>query len=103
MLRLHGYFRSSASYRCRIALNLKGLGYERVCVNLVKDGGQQLGAAYCALNPQALLPTLEHDGYILTQSLAIIEYIELWPRAAAAAGRWRDAGQNSRLRAGDRR
>jgi maleylpyruvate isomerase len=97
MLRLHGYFRSSASYRCRIALNLKGLGYERVCVNLVKDGGQQLGAAYRALNPQALLPTLEHEGHILTQSLAIIEYIEeTWPDPPLLPG---NAAMRARIRA----
>ncbi len=81
MLKLHGYFRSSASYRCRIALNLKGLAYEMAFVHLVRDGGQQLSSGYRALNPQALLPTLEHDGRVLTQSLAIIEYLdEVWPR-----------------------
>jgi len=81
VLKLHGYFRSSASYRCRIALNLKGLAYEMAFVHLVRDGGQQLSSGYRALNPQALLPTLEHDGRVLTQSLAIIEYLdEVWPR-----------------------
>ena len=76
MLKLHSYFRSSASYRCRIALNLKGLPYEMAFVHLVKDGGQQYAATYRALNPQALLPTLEHEGRVLTQSLAIVEYLE---------------------------
>ena len=56
MLKLYGYWRSSAAYRVRIALNLKGLAYESVPVHLVKDGGQQHGADYRALNPQGLLP-----------------------------------------------
>ena len=76
MLRLHSYFRSSAAYRCRIALNMKGLAHETAFVHLVKDGGQQNSPAYRALNPQALVPTLEHDGQVLTQSLAIIEYLD---------------------------
>lgn len=76
MMRLHGYFRSSSSYRCRIALNLKGLAYEQVSVHLVKDGGQQKTAAYKALNPQGLVPTLEVDGLVLTQSPAILEWLE---------------------------
>jgi maleylacetoacetate isomerase len=97
MLKLHGYCRSSASYRCRIALNLKGLPYEQVLVHLLKDGGQQHGAAYRALNPQALLPTLEHDGGIVTQSLAIIEYLEeLWPNPPLLP---RDAATRARVRA----
>lgn len=76
MIRLYGYFRSSSSYRCRIALNLKGLDYETVPVHLLKDGGQQHSAAYRALNPQGLLPTLEADGLVLTQSPAILEWLE---------------------------
>ena len=80
MLKLHSYYRSSASYRCRIALNLKGLPYDLEFVHLVKDGGQQNAPNYRSLNPQGLLPTLEHDGRVLTQSLAIIEYLEeTWP------------------------
>ena len=71
MLKLYGYFRSSAAYRCRIALNLKGLAYETSLVHLIKDGGQQNAPAYRALNPQSLVPTLEHDGRVITQSLAI--------------------------------
>ena len=62
MLKLYSYFRSSAAYRCRIALNLKGLAHETAFVHLIKDGGQHNAPAYRALNPQALLPTLEHDG-----------------------------------------
>jgi maleylpyruvate isomerase len=80
VLKLHSYYRSSASYRCRIALNLKGLPYDLEFVHLVKDGGQQNAPNYRAINPQGLLPTLEHDGRVLTQSLAIIEYLEeTWP------------------------
>jgi maleylacetoacetate isomerase len=71
---LFDYFRSSASYRVRIALNLKGVGHERVPVNLV-DGAQR-AADYRAVNPQALVPALEIDGHRLTQSLAIIFYLD---------------------------
>ncbi|HEX8061947.1 MAG TPA: maleylacetoacetate isomerase [Allosphingosinicella sp.] len=72
--RLFDYFRSSACYRVRIALNLKGVDYEAVQVNLV-EGGQK-GPEYRALNPQGLIPALEIDGRLLTQSLAIIDYLE---------------------------
>jgi len=75
-MRFHGYFRSSSSYRCRIAFNLKGLEYEFVPVHLVKDGGQHKSAAYRALNPQGLVPTLEVDGLVLTQSPAILEWLD---------------------------
>jgi maleylpyruvate isomerase len=79
-MKLYGYFRSSASYRVRIALNLKGLAYESVAVHLVKNGGEQLSASFRALNPEALVPALvdEHEGneVALSQSLAIIEYLE---------------------------
>ena len=77
-MKLYGYFRSSASYRVRIALNLKGLAYDSVPVHLLKQGGQQLTADYRAINPDALVPVLvdaTHDA-TLTQSLAIIEYLE---------------------------
>ena len=73
-MKLHGYFRSSASYRVRIALNLKGLRAEHLPHHLRK--GEQCAPAYLALNPQGLVPTLENDGEILTQSLAIIEWLE---------------------------
>jgi maleylacetoacetate isomerase len=76
MMRFHGYFRSSSSYRCRIAFNLKGLSPEFVPVHLLKDGGQQKSAAYRALNPQALVPVLEVDGLVLTQSPAILEWLD---------------------------
>jgi len=75
-MRFHGYFRSSSSYRCRIAFNLKGLAYDFVPVHLVRDGGGQKTAAYRALNPQALVPTLEVDGQVLTQSPAILEWLD---------------------------
>lgn len=73
---LYTFFRSSASYRVRIALNLKGLSYEQAPVHLRRGGGEQLTAAYRAINPQALVPALEDGGRVLTQSLAIIEYLE---------------------------
>ena len=76
MIRFHGYFRSSSAYRCRIAFNLKGLEYDFVSVHLRKDGGQQKTPAYRALNPQALVPTLEAGDFKLTQSLAIIEWLD---------------------------
>jgi maleylacetoacetate isomerase len=74
-MKLHGYFRSSASYRVRIALNLKGLSAEHLSHHLRK--GEQRAADYLAINPQGLVPTLEGDGgAILTQSLAIIEWLD---------------------------
>ncbi|MFZ5606124.1 MAG: maleylacetoacetate isomerase [Pseudomonadota bacterium] len=82
-LRLYSYWRSSAAYRVRIGLNLKGLAYDTVPVHLVLDGGQQHSAAYRDLNPQALVPTLCHGQRRLTQSLAILEYLdEVWPEPA---------------------
>lgn len=75
-MKLYTFFRSSASYRVRIALNLKGLSYEQAPVHLRRGGGEQLTAAYRAINPQALVPALEDGGRVLTQSLAIIEYLE---------------------------
>jgi maleylacetoacetate isomerase len=71
---LFDYFRSSASYRVRIALNLKGVQYDRVTVNLLQGG--QRAPDYRAVNPQALVPTLEIDARRLTQSLAIIDYLD---------------------------
>ena len=71
---LHDYWRSSAAYRVRIALNLKGVAYESRPVNLVE--GEQCGTANRARNPQGLVPTLEADGVAITQSLAIIDWLE---------------------------
>ncbi len=74
-MKLHGYFRSSASYRVRIALNLKGLDADHLPHHLRK--GEQRDPAYLALNPQGLVPALQDDtGAVLTQSLAIIEWLE---------------------------
>jgi maleylacetoacetate isomerase len=72
--RLFDYFRSSASYRVRIALNLKGVDYESAPVNLLEGGHR--APAYRAVNPQGLVPALEIDGHRLTQSLAIISYLD---------------------------
>lgn len=93
-MKLHGFFRSGTSHRLRIALNLKGLSYETVPVDLRRE--QHLGDAYRALNPQGLVPTLEADGRVLTQSPAIIEWLEerhpeppLLPRDSEARARVR--------------
>lgn len=75
-MKLYDYAYSSAGYRARIALNLKGIPFERSIVNLIKDGGQQHSEAYKAINPHALIPTLVVDGTALGQSLAIIEYLD---------------------------
>ena len=76
MLKLHTYFRSSAAYRVRIALNLKGLQYEAIPVHLVRDGGQHLSEAYRRINPAGALPSLVDRDVALSQSLAIIEYLD---------------------------
>ena len=76
MIRLYTYFRSSAAYRVRIALNLKGIDYQAVPVHLVRNGGEHRSAEYLALNPQGLVPALAVDGQMLTQSLAIMEYLD---------------------------
>ncbi|MDE1149124.1 MAG: maleylacetoacetate isomerase [Azospirillaceae bacterium] len=88
---LYTYFRSSAAYRVRIALNLKGLTAEQVPVHLLRDGGEQLKPDYLALNPQGQLPTLAVEGAdgtaLLTQSLAIVEYLdEVHPQPALLPG-----------------
>ncbi|HZH17100.1 MAG TPA: maleylacetoacetate isomerase [Archangium sp.] len=79
-MKLYGYWRSSCSWRVRIALNLKGLFYEYVPVHLVKDGGEQHSEAYRAINPMRTVPTLElREGgkvHHLGQSMAILEYLE---------------------------
>lgn len=87
---LYSYFRSSAAYRVRIGLNLKGLDYQIKPVHLLKDGGQQHQPDYVQINPVQLLPALDDDGLIITQSLAILEYLDerypelpLLPKASA--------------------
>ncbi|MDH4172511.1 MAG: maleylacetoacetate isomerase, partial [Betaproteobacteria bacterium] len=93
-MKLYTYFRSSAAFRVRIALNLKGLAYEPAFVHLAK--GEHLQPAYAAINPQGLLPVLEVDGVLLAQSIAIMEYLEeahpqppLLPKEPLARGRVR--------------
>jgi maleylpyruvate isomerase len=73
---LYSYFRSSAAYRVRIAVNLKGITPDYRFVHLLKDGGQQHAPAYARVNPQELVPTLVHDGHVIGQSLAIMEYLD---------------------------
>lgn len=78
MIRLYDYWRSSAAYRVRIVLNLKGVEYDSVAVNLI--AAEQAGPENRARNPQGLVPTLDVDGILLTQSLAIIDYLDAtWP------------------------
>ncbi len=71
---LYGYFRSSTSYRTRIAMNLKGLDYDYIAVNLAQD--EQLEAAFQSINPQGLVPVLQADDLLLYQSPAILEWLE---------------------------
>jgi maleylacetoacetate isomerase len=73
-MKLYGFFRSSAAFRVRIALHLKGLSYESVAIHLRRS--EQTKPEYRHVNPQALVPALDLDGHILIQSLAIIEYLE---------------------------
>lgn len=75
-MKLYEYFRSSAAYRVRIGLNLKGLDYTSIPVHLVRDGGEQLKPAYRAINPNALVPALQDGDAVITQSLAILEYLD---------------------------
>jgi len=75
-LKLYTFFRSSAAYRVRIALNLKGLAYEALPVHLSRGGGEQFAPAYRKLNPQSLVPVLQDGEHVLAQSLAIMEYLE---------------------------
>lgn len=75
-MKLYGYWRSTAAYRVRIALHLKGVTFESVPVHLVKNGGEQHKASYAQINPNHLVPTLVDGDFTLHQSLAIIDYIE---------------------------
>ncbi len=95
-MKLYDYFRSSAAYRVRIGLNLKGLDYESIPVHLVRDGGEQLQAGYRAINPTGLVPALADGEAVITQSLAILEYLDethpvapLLPRDALGRARVR--------------
>ena len=99
-MKLYTYFRSSAAYRVRIALNLKGMAYDAVPVHLLKDGGQHLQDDYRKINPSGLVPSFQDDRITLTQSMAIIEYLEeihpeppLLPKDAPGRGRVRELAQ----------
>jgi len=75
-MKLYDHARSSAAFRVRIALNLKGCRYERVPVEFPEDAADPRAVEYRRINPQGFVPALEHDGRLLTQSLAIIEYLD---------------------------
>jgi len=99
-MKLYTYFRSSAAYRVRIALNLKGLSYDAVPVHLLKDGGQQRQEEYRQINPSGLVPAFQDDRITLTQSMAIIEYLDerfpavpLMPSDAPGRARVRELAQ----------
>ena len=99
-MKLYTYFRSSAAYRVRIALNLKGLNYDAVPVHLLRGGGEQLQENYIKMNPSGLVPTFQDDFITLTQSMAILEYLEdeypqvpLMPKDAAGRARVRELAQ----------
>jgi len=96
MISLYTYWRSTAAYRVRIALNLKGLEYQAIPVDLVKDGGEQHQQAFRDINPQGLVPALVVDDVALNQSMAIMEYLEevypqtpILPKTAVAKARCR--------------
>lgn len=97
-MKLYSYFRSSAAYRVRIALNLKNLPYQMTFVHLTKDGGQQRKPEFAAINPQKRVPALElSSGEVLTQSLAIIAYLdEVYPEPPLLPA---DALERARVRA----
>ena len=99
-MRLYDYFRSSASFRVRIGLNLKGIVPERASVHLLKDGGAQFADAFTGVNPQQLVPVLEDGDTVLIQSMAILEYLDethpeppFLPQGAAARARVRALAQ----------
>ena len=99
-IKLYSYWRSSAAFRVRIALNLKGLPYETRAVHLVRDGGEQHAPDYARLNPQELVPALVDGGKVMTQSMAIVEYLDethphppLLPADAAGRARVRGLAQ----------
>jgi maleylpyruvate isomerase len=99
-MKLYTYFRSSAAYRVRIALNLKGLQYEAIPVHLLRNGGEQLQEQYRAINPSGLVPAFQDDYITLTQSMAILEYLDdeypqvpIMPEDAAGRARVRELAQ----------
>ena len=99
-MKLYTYFRSSAAYRVRIALNLKELAYDAVPVHLLRGGGEQLQDEYRKINPSGLVPTFQDDWITLSQSMAILEYLEdeypqvpLLPKDAAGRARVRELAQ----------
>ena len=90
-LTLYTYWRSSAAYRVRIALNMKSLSYAQVPKHLLRDGGEQRKADYLAINPQGFVPALADDGFVVPQSLAICEYLEeIHPEPRLLPGSARD-------------
>ncbi|NNG22239.1 maleylacetoacetate isomerase [Telluria aromaticivorans] len=99
-MKLYTYFRSSAAYRVRIALNLKALDYDAIPVHLVRGGGEHLMDEYRAVNPSSLVPAFQDDALTLTQSMAIMEYLEdtyplvpLLPKDAIGRARVRELAQ----------
>ena len=87
MFELHDFGPSVASYRVRIALNIKGISYEKVPVSLIENGGEHHASEYRSVNPQGLLPTFSDNHVTLTQSLAIIEYLdESYPEPSILPG-----------------
>ncbi len=95
-MKLFTYWRSSAAYRVRIALAIKGLEADQVAVHLMKDGGQQKSESYLNINPHGLIPALEDEGLVLSNSLAIIEYLEeLHPEPSLLPG---SPGERARIR-----
>ena len=92
---LYGFWRSLAAYRVRVALNLKGIAFEEIAINLA--AGEQYGEAYESLNPQHVVPLLKHDGHEVTQSMAILEYIDdIWPTPTLLPG---DSFEKAQIRA----
>jgi maleylpyruvate isomerase len=99
-MKLYTYFRSSAAYRVRIALNLKELSYDAIPVHLLRNGGEQLQEQYRSINPSGLVPAFQDDYITLTQSMAILEYLEeeyphipLMPKDPAGRARVRELAQ----------
>src|SRR3990167_323559 len=80
MLKLYDYFKSSACFRVRIALHIKKINFDTIPIHLLHNGGEQFSADYLRINPNSLVPALQDDTKIITQSIAIIEYLdEIYP------------------------